>query len=288
VPELPDLEYVASVLQATIAGQPIRRVRVGDPIVLRLAMPGDFAALLTGALVRAVERRGPCLIFRLDPHHDLVVNPMLTGRFRLCPRRERTEASLRFGLEFDGGRELRYLDADRMGKAYLVPRDEWTAIPGLNALGLDILGEGFTLDAFRLRIARRRDQVRAFLLDKTALSAIGNAYADEILFAAGIHPKTSCARLSPDAIEALYASVRRVMAEAIAEVRRRGEPIEEKVRDFLKVRHRKGEPCPRCGTTIRVAGVRGYDSFFCPACQPATRRPFVDWRTLPGPRDRKA
>ena len=282
MPELPDLEYIVSALQATVAGRPIRKVRVGDPIVLRLAVPGDLPALVTGALVRAVERRGHFVIFRLDPSYDLVVNPMLAGRFRLCASRERTEASLRFALEFDGALELRYLDANRMGKAYLVLRDDWAAIPGLTTLGLDLLGGEFTLEAFQARIARRRDQVRVFLMDKTALSAIGNAYADEILFAAGLHPKTVCARLSPDDVKTLYESIRRVIGEAIAEVRRRGEAIEEKVRDFLKVRNRKGEACPRCGTTIRVAGVRGFDSFFCPTCQPATRRPFVDWRSLPG------
>ena len=282
MPELPDLEYVVSILRETLAGRPIRKVRVGDPVILRLAVPGDLPSLITGTQLRAVERRGHFVIFRLDPDHDLVVNPMLAGRFRLCAPRERTEASLRFALEFDGALELRYLDANRMGKAYLVPRDDWSAIPGLTTLGLDILGVEFTLDAFRVRIARRRDQVRVFLMDKTALSAIGNAYADEILFAARLHPKTVCARLTSEEVKTLYESIRRVIGQAIAEVRRRGEPIEEKVRDFLKVRNRKDEACPRCGTTIRVAGVRGFDSFFCPTCQPATRPQLVDWQNLPG------
>jgi formamidopyrimidine-DNA glycosylase len=68
------------------------------------------------------------------------------------------------------------------------------------------------------------------------------------------------------------------MAWAVDEVRRAGQPIHIKVRDHLRVRNRHGEPCPRCGTTIRREGVRGYDVFYCPSCQPPTRRHFIDWR----------
>jgi formamidopyrimidine-DNA glycosylase len=117
--------------------------------------------------------------------------------------------------------------------------------------------------------------VRVFLLDKKALDSLGNAYADEVLFEAGIHPKTWCRSLSHDDAARLHAAIGRVMQEAVAEVARRDEPIEVKVRDFLKVRMK--EACPRCGGKIRTAGVKGMDSYFCPTCQPATRAGFVDW-----------
>ena len=110
-------------------------------------------------------------------------------------------------------------------------------------------------------------------MDQAALSAIGNAYADEILFAARIHPKTSCSSLSAEQRRALYESIRSVMAWGIAEVEKAAQPIEVKVRDHVKVRNRKDEPCPVCGTKIRRVGVLGYDSFFCPQCQAASQTP---------------
>jgi len=116
-----------------------------------------------------------------------------------------------------------------------------------------------------------------FLMDQAALSAIGNAYADEILFAAGIHPKTPCSSLAAAEKRTLYDSIRSVLAWGITEVAKAGRPIEVKVRDHMKVRNRKDEPCPACGTTIRRAGVLGYDSFYCPSCQPAKKHPTIPW-----------
>jgi len=124
-------------------------------------------------------------------------------------------------------------------------------------------------------LKHRRDQVRAFLLDKKALDSLGNAYADEVLFAAGIHPKTWCRSLSHDDAVRLHDAIVEVMSHAVAEVARRDQPIEVKVRDFLKVRMK--DQCPRCGSKLRRAGVRGMDAYFCPHCQPPTRSGLVDW-----------
>jgi formamidopyrimidine-DNA glycosylase len=160
---------------------------------------------------------------------------------------------------------------------YLTAQGAYGSIPGFREQGIDILGPEFTFEAFERLIRGRRHQARVFLMDQAALSAIGNAYADEILFAAGIHPKTSCASLQPEERRTLYESIRKVMAWGIAEVEKANQPIEVKVRDHVKVRNRNGQRCPVCGTTIRRVGVLGYDSFYCPRCQPATRRQFIPW-----------
>jgi formamidopyrimidine-DNA glycosylase len=120
-----------------------------------------------------------------------------------------------------------------------------------------------------------------FLMDKRALASIGNAYADEILFAARIHPKTFCPKLAPAEADALFATIPRVLTDAIAEIRRRHEPVDVKVRDFLAVRGRDGKPCRVCGTTIRAVRVGDGDACFCPTCQPTTRKLFVDWQRVP-------
>ena len=145
----------------------------------------------------------------------------------------------------------------------------------MEAGGIDVLSPEFTRERFVSLLKRRRDQVRLFLMDKRALDSIGNAYADEILFEAGLHPKTFCRTLSHDDAVALHDAIVKVMQEAVDEVARRAEPIDVKVRDFLKVRLR--DVCPRCGSKVRKAGVRGMDAYFCPHCQPATRSGLVDW-----------
>src|SRR6185437_12709519 len=160
--------------------------------------------------------------------------------------------ALCFALALSGGQELRYVDDKKMGKAYVVPHGDTSQVPLLGELGLDVMSKAFTREALSKLINKRRQQVRPFLMDKRALSAIGNAYADEILWAARIHPKAWCNTLLPEEIDALHMAVGSVLRAAIKEVARRGAPIDEKVRDFLQVRGRAGEPCPRCGTKIRT------------------------------------
>jgi formamidopyrimidine-DNA glycosylase len=272
MPELPDLLYVLSRLRERIVGRRVMAERVREPVVLRFTVRGNLSLLL-GRPLQDAFRKSHFLVFRFEGL-DLAVNPMLAGRFRLASPGEPDEASLGFALGF-GDVELRYLDDKKMGKAYLIATDDWKAIPGMQTGGVDILSPAFTREHVVSLLKRRRDQVRVFLLDKKALDSLGNAYADEVLFEAGIHPKTFCRSLSHEDGVRLHDAIVSVMTEAAAEVARRAEPIEVKVRDFLKVRLK--ETCPRCGSKIRTAGVKGMDAYFCPRCQPATRAALVDW-----------
>jgi formamidopyrimidine-DNA glycosylase len=312
MPELPDLLHVQARLREALTGRRVTAERVREPVVLRMLVQGNLSLLL-GTTLTDVLRRAHFLVFRFEGL-DLAVNPMLAGRFRLAAPGDRNEAALAFALTFEGaperapggeaeGRggvrsappsysserrihsgasdslELRYLDDKKMGKAYLVQEADWRAIPGMGAVGVDVLSAHFTPERFVSLLRHRRDQVRAFLLDKGALDSLGNAYADEVLFEAGIHPKTFCRVLSHEDAIRLHGAIVKVMSEAVAEVARRAEPIEVKVRDFLKVRLKTD--CPRCGGKIRRAGVRGMDAYFCPRCQPATRPGLVDWTRTP-------
>ena len=155
-------------------------------------------------------------------------------------------------------------------------------MPGLATVGVDVLdARRSRRAAFRALAGKRKDQVKVFLMDKSALDAMGNAYADEVLFEARIHPKTFVRSLSDGEIDRLHDAIVKVLREARAEVARAQPPIDEKVRDFLKVRNRHGEPCPRCGAKIRKAGVHGHDAFFCPECQPDVRgSAIVDFRRV--------
>jgi formamidopyrimidine-DNA glycosylase len=277
MPELPDLLHVLAKLGPRLRGRRIVGERVREPIVLRFLVRGNLSLLL-GRTLEEILRHAHFLVFRCEGL-DLAVNPMLAGRFRLATPGDRDEAALAFALEFEAGHEppveLRYLDDKKMGKAYLTTAGDWSSVPGMDTAGVDILSPQFTAERFVSLLRHRRDQVRVFLLDKRALDSLGNAYADEVLFEAGIHPKTWCRSLSHEDALRLHAAIRNVMGHAVEEVARRDEPTEVKVRDFLKVR-RKTE-CPRCGSKIRTAGVKGMDAYFCPKCQPATRASLVDW-----------
>jgi len=278
VPELPDLHYIVTKLAPRIVGRRIIEVRIKEPIVIRMLLPdvGGFTAALTGRSFTSVERRGPFLRFTLEDR-ELIVHCMLAGRLQIVDGEEKQLPGTCFSFSLDNGARLSYGDEKKMGKVYLTAPGAYDSLPGFREQGIDILSPDFTYEAFDRLIQGRHHQARVFLMDQVALSAIGNAYSDEILFAAGLHPKTSCASLSAEERRKLYNSIREVMAWGIAEVEKANQPIEVKVRDHVRVRNRNGQPCPVCGSTIRRVGVLGYDSFYCPHCQPATRKQFIPW-----------
>ena len=279
MPELPDLEYIVTKLRPRVTGRTITEVIVREPIVLRMLLPdaGGFAEALPGRSIEGLDRHGPFLVFPLGGAAELIVHCMLAGRLQISAKADKPVSHLCFSLLLDSSEWLRYGDEKRMGKVYLTSAGSHDSIPGFSTQGIGILTPGFTLEKLEALIMGRRHQARVFLMDQTALSAIGNAYADEILFAARIHPKTPCSSLSAEQRRAMYESIRSVMAWGIAEVAKAGQPIEAKVRDHMRVRNRKDQPCPVCGTTIRRAGVLGYDSFFCPQCQAASRPQRIPW-----------
>jgi formamidopyrimidine-DNA glycosylase len=284
MPERPELDYVVPILARELSGLSITALHVDSPVVLRVALREPAAEVLPGAVIEGVTRRAHFVVFALRGSSgralELVVAPMLAGRFSLDTPTARRSADLALTLAISDGRELRYRDDVQMGKAYVIEAGQRRNVPGLESVGVDVLdARRFTRAAFRALAKVRRDQVKVFLMDKSALDALGNAYADEALFEARIHPKTFVRSLSLPEVDRLHDAIVTVIAEASAEVARRAPPLDEKVRDFLKVRGRHGEPCPRCGAKLRSAGVHGHDAEFCPDCQPATRRSgIVDWK----------
>lgn len=277
MPELPDLLYLQSRLRRSVCQRRIETVEIKQPVVLRSAAP--FGESIIGRTIDDCKLHGPFIRLELSGSMDLVINLMLSGRLHHEPAGARPEGHRCFSLHLHDGFRLTLADENKMAKAYLVTRGEYRTIPKYPDQGIDVMSPRFTLDAFRMLASTSgRKQVRVFINDHTSLSVIGNAYADEILFEAKIHPKTFVAKLSPTQIEHLYASILAVMQAGIRHVEEAGQPIHVKVRDHMKVRNRKDEPCPRCGTKIRREGVRGFDVYFCPACQPASRKVFIDWK----------
>jgi formamidopyrimidine-DNA glycosylase len=284
MPERPDLEYVVPVLNRELGGLTITAVAVRKPVVLRLTVAGTPAELLTGRRIESVTRRANFILFALggSPALEIAVNPMLAGRFAVGPARSRIPADVALSFSLSDGRVLRYRDDVQMGKVYVIGKGAWSKVPGLETIGVDVLDpEAFSLEHLRELARQRRDQVKVFLMDKSALDAFGNAYADEVLWEAQLHPKKMARALTDAELERLHAAILGVMRNACETIRRRQPPTDEKLRDFLNVRGHAGEPCRRCGTKLRRARVHADDSIFCPQCQPDTRgTSIVDWKKL--------
>jgi len=280
MPELPDLVHIVKTLGPKIEGRVISHATVKNPVVLRVLAQGDFPELVAGRTISGLVRHGPFLKFGLG-ELDLVMHLMLAGRLKLSNPGERALPFTAFSFELEEGLSLHYGDEKSMGKVYLCKAGDFEAIPGYLTQGIDVTTPAFTFDAFSELILKKRCQARVFIMDQSCLSAIGNAYADEILFEARIHPKAPCYSLGPDRRRALYEAVRSVLTWGIEEVAKAGLPLEDKARDHMRVRGRAGEACPRCGQVIRRTGVLGYDSFFCPSCQPDLTGRGLDWTKLP-------
>lgn len=270
MPELPDLEGYRSYFNRRLPGVRIQEVAVPIPLVVR-APKDAFISVLTGNTFGEVERRGKFLLFPLERGgYHLAVHPMLSGRLQYCQPGEKRRAKTCLVLSLADGHELRYFDERLMGKVYLVQGGNFDAIPRFSQMGPEPLSDELSEEAFRARLKRFRGQIKNVLLNEACVSSIGNAYADEILFAAGLHPYRKRTELSPEDEGRLYRAIRSVLAEAAAIVTERmekeGLPTDE-IRDFLKVHRRGGQPCPNCGSSITEITTGRRITNFCRRCQ---------------------
>lgn len=269
MPELPDLEAIRAVLNRKVRGAVIESVSVKLPLLIRYPTAALFESELLGARIGSTGRRGKFLLTEIGEETMLAVNPMLTGRFHLLEAKGRKGGRTGFEIGFDDGRKLRYTDQKLMGKVYLVPRNRLDLVPRFNAMGPDALEPEMKLDLFRERLRRYNGQIKNVLVNDEFIAGIGNAYADEILFAARIHPYRRRASLNRDEVDALWSSIRRVLTAATKTVAdRMGDDISIKIRDFLDVHGKGGEPCPRCGASISQISANQRLTNFCRTCQP--------------------
>lgn len=268
MPELPDLEAIAGFLRARLPGSPIATVETTLPWLVRTGS-GGLQSLIGHRLVD-VQRRGKFLLVPTDDDRVLVVNPMLTGRFTWADADERAPAGTAISIGFADGHVLRYRDARRMGRWYLVPADAVEEVPGIVELGPDALAVGE--DEFVQRLRRHPGQLKSALTNQRFIAGIGNAYADEILWEAGIHPHRRRAALAEEDLRRLHRAMRAVFDWALpivaAQVAEHLHQENEEWRAHLRVHRREGQPCPRCGQPIRAQVRSGRETDYCLRCQP--------------------
>jgi formamidopyrimidine-DNA glycosylase len=268
VPEWPDLHVLRGRIERAVGGKRVTAVRVHDPLVLRATRA--FDAALRGRVLEAASHRGRFLAFAFDDGTRVVVNPMLSGLFDLVPPDTKIRATTAFALTFENGIDLRYRDETRMGKVYLLgPGESEAMVPQLGEQGAEAGTLPWTADEFAKRAKATRRELRNLLMDDAFIAGIGNAYADEILWAAKLHPKRKVASLDEGEMDRLRGALRATLERAAEIVEAELPPeLGTKVRAHMNVRGRAGEPCPRCGAKI-VRTRHGLDEMYvCPRCQP--------------------
>lgn len=273
MPELPELEVVKEVLQRRVMGCAIEGVQAiggGSAILVRSLTQQRLAEALTGAQIAAIQRRGKFLIFTLHPGVQdsplfLALNPKLTGRLQLAHAAEKRLPKTHLIFSLSGGDQLRYVDQRTMGQLYLAA--DLADIPEYTGLGPEPFD--VSLEEFRERLKPYRGEIKGVLTRGEFIAGIGNAYVDEILWAARLHPYRKRTALTREEIDRLYAAMQSVLREATDRVRvEMGDAIHREPREFMAVHMKSGEPCPRCGTPVSLVGANQRITNFCRTCQP--------------------
>ncbi len=277
MPEIPDLEAYRSYFNKRLPGQTVQSVAVHIPIVLR-ASADELAGALTGHTIGETQRIGKYLLIPFpngaseDDAPYLVIHAMLTGRFQYAGATERKPARAVFSIRLDSGKELRYFDTRLMGKVYLARKQEFAQkVPRWAEMGPDALSPELTEDVFHQRLHNYRGQIKSILTKEQFIAGIGNAYSDEILFVAGIHPYRRRVSLAAKDETRLYQALRSVLGWAIPIVEERMETDglpRHHYRSHLKVHRKGGQPCPNCGAAISEITAGQRSTNFCRHCQP--------------------
>jgi formamidopyrimidine-DNA glycosylase len=284
MPELPEVETLRRRLERSLVGRRFERVDVSLP-KLFVSAPGLALSDLLGRQVAGVRRRAKFLLLDLSDELVLVCHLRMSGQI---VQRTPSGGNLATGghpvpafdaplphkathatFELDDGSVLFLTDIRQFGRLWLLPADQVDDFLARSNLGPEPLSDELTEELFVERLSRRpRAALKPLLLDQTFICGVGNIYADEIAFAAGLSPAGSVGDLDERRRSALYQAVRSVLQHAVtngvAEILNgRANPAH----DFPRVHGRAGQPCPRCATTVVKTRVGGRGTYTCPQCQ---------------------
>ena len=269
MPEAPELAIVREVLENRLVGAEIVSARVLRPTVVRSLSAEDITQDLPGRSLVDVSRYGKTLTLGLTGEAAIVVIPMLTGILRLAAPSTRLAKSVCLGLLFSTGDELRYADDRQMGMIYCAPSNRLDEIPRLEETGPDVLDSPLNLQEFTERLRRFRGEIKGILTRGSLVAGIGNAYADEIAWAAQLSPFRKRHELSTDEIARLHEAVYEVPRQAVDTLRGLiGEDIHLKPRGWLSVHNKSGGACPRCGRRVSEMTANRRITSYCMTCQP--------------------
>jgi formamidopyrimidine-DNA glycosylase len=273
MPELPEVEVLRRSLEPRLVGARIAAVEVHDPRLRERVDVGALRRAAVGRRVLAVRRRAKYLLVDLEGARTLVLHLGMSGRLTVVPARTPAAPHEHVVFRLARGGRLRFVDPRRFGLVAAVPTAALDRDARFAGLGVEPLGGELDGALLRARVGGRRGPVKPFLMDAGVVVGVGNIYASEALFAAAVDPRRSVARLSAARWERLAGAVREVLAGAITQGGTTlndfvdGEGNAGYFQVSLAVYDREGEPCPRCGGTIRRMVQAGRSTYHCPRCQ---------------------
>jgi len=272
MPELPEVETICRGLRQLLPGRRITNVEVREPR-LRSRVDGDFSSRLLGRTILAVGRRGKYLLVFLEGERVWLSHLGMSGKLIFVAASKPREKHDHIIVGLDGSHELRYHDPRRFGLAAVVSHSELSSMPQMRNLGPDPFDSRFN-GARLYSLARGcRRRIRDLLIDQRVVAGLGNIYANEILFRAGIRPTTRAWKLGRGSIETLANRVPKVLREAIRwcgtsfSDYRDAEDRFGEFQNHLNVYDRVGEKCRVCGVKIKRVAIGNRSAFYCPRCQ---------------------
>jgi formamidopyrimidine-DNA glycosylase len=271
MPELPEVEVIRRGLAPLLVGRRFLAVQVGDKRLRQQSSPQDLRRWLLGRRLESLRRRGKYLVFHLEGGASLLIHLGMTGRLLAGPPPSPPLPHVHLVFRMEGGLDLFFQDTRRFGQVLVFPPG--VDPPPLAQVGAEPFSRKVT-PAWLAEQARGMSRpIKNFLLDARILAGIGNIYACEILWAAGLHPATPAGRLTLSDWDRVLAETRRILKHAI---RKGGTTVSDYLNSKgeaglfqleLLAYGRAGESC-RCGATIQRLVQAGRSSFFCPVCQP--------------------
>jgi formamidopyrimidine-DNA glycosylase len=274
MPELPEAETIVHGLRTAVLGEVIRRVDVLHHDILRQPK-AEFVRGVKGRRIEGVGRRGKNVLIRLDGDRVIAVNLGMTGRllpFPTLPKGDGRPGHPAVRFRFESGALLIFDDTRRFGTLEAFTEDEWQ---GRSArMGPEPLDSEYRARDLFDALQRSRAPARSWLLDQKKIAGVGNIYANEALYLAGVHPQREARQVCRRESVALYRSLRRVLRDAIraggTTIRdyRNAEGGRGEYAQRLHVYGRDGEPCLKCQSHIRRIVFANRSAFYCPTCQP--------------------
>jgi formamidopyrimidine-DNA glycosylase len=267
MPELPDVTVYIEALSERVVQQPVQRVRISSPFIVRSFEPPITAA--TGKLVSGLRRLGKRIVFELEDELFLIVHLMIAGRLHWKPKGAKIARQYgQAAFDFPHG-TLLLTEAGTKKRASIHLVRGSAALDEHNPGGLEIFEA--TLEQFRENLTRENHTLKRALTDPRCFSGIGNAYSDEILHRAGLSPIRMTQRMSDAEIEVLFKATRESMNEWVERLRKeRGADFPERVTAFrpdMAVHGKYGKPCPVCASPVQRIVYAENETNYCPTCQ---------------------
>ncbi|MBD3404871.1 MAG: hypothetical protein GF411_01895 [Candidatus Lokiarchaeota archaeon] len=267
MPEIPELEALVVKLNEVLSGKKIISAKVLNHIILHGNTASEFEQTVEGTVLQSFRADGKFLVISLDLPFEIVLHPMLAGRFRYLFEKRNAGKTDCIVFRLSEG-TLWYNDRKQMSRVYLVDKGVYTDVAGFIGRGVSALDASLTAEIFQKRITNFHGPIKNVLRNQRFLKGIGNAYADEILLFAGILPFRKRSSLNIEELEKLHSAITSVLTryKALLLKRSLNEVISEP-RDFLMIHGKSDGICPLCGGRISEITADRFRTNYCQTCQ---------------------